>query len=139
MDPFCHATSERKRGNCLTFYQGRFSLNITKNKTKPPKKPNKVTVRVVRNWNKLPREVVVSPSLKEFKCMWHLGIWFRGDYIGSRLIVDSVTLKVSSNFNDCVVLSILFHACSKVPVTDLISKRTFSSFSLQKFTSLAQV
>lgn len=48
-----------------------------------------------------------------------------------------MTLKVSSNLGDSMVVSILFHAYSKVPVMDLIPKRTFSSFALQKFTSLA--
>lgn len=48
-----------------------------------------------------------------------------------------MTLKVSSKLDDSVVLSILFHTYSKVPVTDLIPKRTFSSFALLKFTSLA--
>lgn len=35
------------------------------------------------------------------------------------------------------ILSVLFHAYSKVPAIDLILKRTFASFALQKFRSLA--
>jgi len=55
---FSRACCKTTRGNSFKLKEGRFRLNIRK---------KLFTMRVVKHWNTLPREVLDAPSLETFK------------------------------------------------------------------------
>jgi len=57
---FTRVCSDRRRGNSSKLKEGGFGLDIRK---------KFFTMRVVRHWNRFPREAVDAPSLEVFKAI----------------------------------------------------------------------
>jgi len=79
---FTRACSDRTRGNGVKPEEGRFRLDIKK---------KFFTLRVVRHWNRLPREAVAAPSLAVFKA--------RLDWALSNLVWWKMSLTMAGGWN----------------------------------------
>lgn len=72
---------------------------------------NIFTVSLVRHWNRLPREVVVTSPGSIEKVYWsHTGWWFSDSGVTEVVLgwwLDVMMVKFSSNLNDSMILWVL--------------------------------
>jgi len=83
---FSRACCSRTKGNGFKLKEGRFRLDIRK---------KFFSVRVVRHWHRLPREIVAGPSLAVFQA--------RLDEVLSNLVWWNVSLPLAGGWSDMIL------------------------------------